>query len=143
MQLFFLSFFCAADWRCHGDEPAAAGSGAVWDCLEDRLLLWRARCLSGGFRYALCGRCLGWAAHGTPMASATGRDLARALLACAFDPLPPSLRDMRWEPAVARSVPVVQTSTPSGALRLSFPPPRAVLSVDGSVTLWAIGSDIR
>lgn len=74
---------------------------------------------------------------GTPMASATGRDLALPLLARVFGLLPPSPRDMRREPAVSGAL--VQASTPSDALRLLFPPPGAVLSADGSVTLRAMG----
>lgn len=70
---------------------------------------------------------------GTPMPGATGRAVALPLLARVFDVLPASPRPLPG--AVKVSGPV---GTPN-ALRLLFPPPNAVVSGDGPVTLRAMG----
>ena len=60
--------------------------------------------------------------------------MALPLLARVFDLLPPAPR------AVARGVGAVVAGGPADAsLRLLFPPPNAVLSGDGPVTLRAMG----
>jgi penicillin-binding protein 1C len=74
---------------------------------------------------------------GTPMAAATGRDLALPLLARVFDLLPKLPREMRRERS--NPGPAVQTATASDALRLLFPPPGAVLSGEGAITMRAMG----
>ncbi|MEJ0016591.1 MAG: penicillin-binding protein 1C [Acetobacteraceae bacterium] len=72
---------------------------------------------------------------GTPLPGATGASLALPLLSRVFDLLPKA----------PRSVPPVlpSSSGPSaslaGALRLLFPPPGAVLSADGPVTIRVMG----
>ncbi len=74
---------------------------------------------------------------GTPLPGATGRNLALPLLARVFDVLPPAPRDA---PApVARPVRAPAATANANALRLLFPPPNAVLSGDGPVTLRAMG----
>jgi penicillin-binding protein 1C len=72
---------------------------------------------------------------GTPLPGATGRSLALPLLARLFDLLPPAPRPTPPTPrAEANGAPKV-----ADALRLLFPPPDAVLSGDGAVTLRAMG----
>ncbi len=74
---------------------------------------------------------------GTPLPGATGRGLALPLLARVFDVLPPAPRDT---PAIARqSVSAPAAVSSPNALRLLFPPPNAVVSGDGPVTLRAMG----
>jgi penicillin-binding protein 1C len=72
---------------------------------------------------------------GTPLPGATGRGLALPLVARVFEILPAAPRDSRIvaRPAAAGS------GSPSYALRLLFPPPNAVVSGDGPVTLRAMG----
>ena len=73
---------------------------------------------------------------GTPLPGATGRGLAVPLLGRTFDLLPLAPRDMPGPVhAEARTV----TSEAADGLRLLFPPPNAVLSADGPVTLRAMG----
>ncbi len=72
---------------------------------------------------------------GTPLPGATGRGLALPLLARVFEILPPAPRDI---PKIA-TVAVAGPASSSNALRLLFPPPDAVLSGDGPVTLRAMG----
>ncbi len=72
---------------------------------------------------------------GTPLPGATGRSLALPLLARIFENLPSAPRDPR--PASKRAP--VAALAPANALRLLFPPPNAVLSGDGPVTLRAMG----
>jgi penicillin-binding protein 1C len=72
---------------------------------------------------------------GTPLPGATGRALALPLLARVFEILPAAPRD----PALAVRRPVVAAPRSSDALRLLFPPPDAVVSGDGPVTLRAMG----
>jgi penicillin-binding protein 1C len=72
---------------------------------------------------------------GTPLPGATGRGLALPLLARVFEVLPAAPRDT---PAVTRSAATNSTSS-SNALRLLFPPPNAVISGDGPVTLRVMG----
>jgi penicillin-binding protein 1C len=72
---------------------------------------------------------------GTPLPGATGRRLALPLLARVFEVLPAAPRD----PAVAVKSLAVSAVSASNALRLLFPPPDAVVSGDGPVTLRAMG----
>jgi penicillin-binding protein 1C len=71
---------------------------------------------------------------GTPLPGATGRGLALPLLARLFDLLPPAPRPTPSPPRAESG----GTAT-ADALRLLFPPPDAVLSGDGAVTLRAMG----
>jgi len=71
---------------------------------------------------------------GTALPGATGRSLALPLLGRVFDLLPPAPRAL---PPPAR--PERQIASAADALRLLFPPPQAVLSDDGPVTLRAMG----
>jgi penicillin-binding protein 1C len=71
---------------------------------------------------------------GTPLPSATGRSLALPLLARVFDLLPPAPRAVMAGPAV-RPAQIASAD----AVRLLFPPPGAVLSQEGTVTLRAMG----
>ncbi|MSP00733.1 MAG: penicillin-binding protein 1C [Acetobacteraceae bacterium] len=72
---------------------------------------------------------------GTPLPGATGRGLALPLLARVFEVLPAAPRD---RPVTAKT-PVAAAASSANALRLLFPPPNAVLSGDGPVTLRAMG----
>ena len=72
---------------------------------------------------------------GTPLPGATGRDLAVPLLAQMFSLLPPRPRST----AAPSAVQMQPAMAASDALRLLFPPPGAVLSADGPVTLRAMG----
>ena len=72
---------------------------------------------------------------GTPLPGATGRGLALPLLARVFEVLPASPRE---PPAAERSMRAGTAPAPN-ALRLLFPPPDAVVSADGPVTLRAMG----
>ena len=74
---------------------------------------------------------------GTALPGATGARLALPLLARVFDLLPPAPRD---PPPAYRPEPRggLHAEAPDG-LRLLFPPPGAVLSGDGPVTLRAMG----
>src|SRR6202035_4990063 len=72
---------------------------------------------------------------GTPLPGATGRGLALPLLARMFEILPTAPRDA---PAESRR-PIANAVSSSNALRLLFPPPNAVVSGDGPVTLRAMG----
>ena len=71
---------------------------------------------------------------GTPLPGATGRSLALPLLGRVFDLLPPAPRE---PPPLPR--PERHPAARADALRLLFPPPLAVLSTDGPVTLRAMG----
>jgi penicillin-binding protein 1C len=71
---------------------------------------------------------------GTPLPGATGRSLALPLLSRVFDLLPPAPRDAPPAPRPER-----QAAPQADALHLLFPPPQAVLSNDGPVTLRAMG----
>ncbi len=70
---------------------------------------------------------------GTPLPGNTGRSLALPLLARVFDMLPAAPR------AIPRPVAMAAVPQPQSSLRLLFPPPDAVLSADGPVTLRAMG----
>jgi penicillin-binding protein 1C len=70
---------------------------------------------------------------GAPLPGATGRALALPVLARLFALLPAAPR-----PSVAPVEPVL-TSTRPDTLRLLFPPPEAVVSGDGPLTLRAMG----
>jgi penicillin-binding protein 1C len=72
---------------------------------------------------------------GTPLPGATGRGLALPLLARVFEILPAEPRDT---PVPSHPATVTAVSS-SNALRLLFPPPNAVVSGDGPVTLRAMG----
>jgi penicillin-binding protein 1C len=75
---------------------------------------------------------------GTPLPGATGRGLALPLLARLFDLLPPAPR-----PTLPPGPPPPRAESrgkaTADALRLLFPPPDAVLSGEGAVTLRAMG----
>jgi len=74
---------------------------------------------------------------GTALPGATGARLALPLLARVFDLLPPAPRD---PPPTYRPEPRGGLHAEAAdALRLLFPPPGAVLSADGPVTLRAMG----
>jgi penicillin-binding protein 1C len=72
---------------------------------------------------------------GTPLPAATGTSLALPLLGRVFDLLPQAPRP------VARSIaePRQPGAVAADALRLLFPPPGAVLSADGPVTIRVMG----
>jgi penicillin-binding protein 1C len=70
---------------------------------------------------------------GTAMPGATGRALALPVLAQVFGLLPPAPR------GAARPVAMAPAATAEASLRLLFPPPGAVLSGDGPMTLRAMG----
>jgi len=70
---------------------------------------------------------------GTPMPGATGRSLAIPILARVFDLLPSAPLP------TPRPILMAQPATPPAGLRLLFPPPDAILSGDGTVTLRAMG----
>jgi len=72
---------------------------------------------------------------GTPLPGATGRGLALPLVARVFEVLPAAPRDSA--PLEPRAI--VGSASPAYALRLLFPPPNAVVSGDGPVTLRAMG----
>jgi len=73
---------------------------------------------------------------GTPMPGATGARLALPLLAQIFERLPPAPRPI----APQRALTVAASAAPrTDALRLLFPPPRAVLPEAGRVVLRAAG----
>jgi penicillin-binding protein 1C len=72
---------------------------------------------------------------GTPLPGATGRGLALPLLARVFEILPAAPRDNGTE--VRR--PIANAVSSANALRLLFPPPNAIVSGDGPVTLRAMG----
>lgn len=74
---------------------------------------------------------------GTPLPGATGLSLALPLMARAFDLLEPAPRQAE---RLARG-PTMPGTEPAGAdgLRLLFPPPGAVLSADGQVTIRVMG----
>ena len=76
-------------------------------------------------------------ADGTALPGATGRALALPLLAQIFDLLPPAPRDP--PPRFAPEARGALHADTADALRLLFPPPGAVLSNDGPVTLRAMG----
>ena len=71
---------------------------------------------------------------GTPLPGATGRGLALPLLTRVFEMLPAAPRD---PPPAAK--PMAASPASSNVLRLLFPPPNAVVSGDGPVTLRAMG----
>ena len=73
---------------------------------------------------------------GTPLPGATGRSLALPLLARVFEILPAAPRDPT--PVLLRTAARPKPARTDG-LRLLFPPPGAVLSGDGPVTLRAMG----
>ncbi len=72
---------------------------------------------------------------GTPLPGATGRGLALPLLARVFEMLPAASRET---PVAVRPTASASMSS-SNALRLLFPPPNAVVSGDGPVTLRVMG----
>jgi penicillin-binding protein 1C len=72
---------------------------------------------------------------GTPLPGATGRGLALPLLARVFEVLPAAPRDT----PPARRPAATNSASSSNAIRLLFPPPNAVISGDGPVTLRAMG----
>jgi penicillin-binding protein 1C len=72
---------------------------------------------------------------GTPLPGATGRRLALPLVARVFEMLPAAPRDA--PPVEQRSI--ADRGSASYALRLLFPPPNAVVSGDGPITLRAMG----
>jgi penicillin-binding protein 1C len=77
---------------------------------------------------------------GTPLPGATGRGLALPLLARIFEILPAAPRPP--SPVARHTVLAtasLATASSSNALRLLFPPPDAVVSGDGPVTLRAMG----
>jgi penicillin-binding protein 1C len=73
---------------------------------------------------------------GTPLPGATGRGLALPLLARVFENLPAAPRDLT---PVSRGPVAKPRVAASNGLRLLFPPPDAVLSADGPITLRAMG----
>ena len=72
---------------------------------------------------------------GTPVPGATGRGLALPLLGRVFDLLPPAPRPGSFMAQRALTV----AGAADSSLRLLFPPPGAVLSGDGPITLRAMG----
>jgi penicillin-binding protein 1C len=72
---------------------------------------------------------------GTPLPGATGRSLALPLVARVFEIMPAAPRDAPPEEQRA----IAGAGSASYALRLLFPPPNAVVSGDGPVTLRAMG----
>lgn len=74
---------------------------------------------------------------GTPLPGATGRTLALPLLGRVFDLLPPAPRDAPRS-FVASSHQSWRPDSADG-LRLLFPPPEAVITADGPVTIKAMG----
>ena len=72
---------------------------------------------------------------GTPLPGATGRSLALPLVARVFEILPAAPRE---SPPVGQRA-IAGSRSASYALRLLFPPPNAVVSGDGPVTLRAMG----
>ena len=72
---------------------------------------------------------------GTPLPGATGASLALPLLSRVFDLLPTAPRSVM---SVQEQHPRKAT-TPGDALHLLFPPPGAVLSADGPVTIRVMG----
>jgi len=74
---------------------------------------------------------------GTPMPGATGASVALPLLARVFGLLPAAPRSP--PPALAATAVRTTTAVAGDALRLLFPPPGAVVSADGPVTIRAMG----
>ena len=74
---------------------------------------------------------------GTPLPGATGRSLALPLLGKVFDLLPAAPRDP--PPAFAASAHQSWRPDSADGLRLLFPPPEAVITADGPVTIKAMG----
>ena len=72
---------------------------------------------------------------GTPLPGATGRSLALPLLARVFEILPSSPREIAQRPRLLVST----TKASANTVRVLFPPPNAVVSGDGPVTLRAMG----
>jgi penicillin-binding protein 1C len=72
---------------------------------------------------------------GTPMPAATGAALALPVLAHVFDLLEKAPRVI----APPRGLPAQRGEVATDALQLLFPPPEAVLSADGPVTIRAMG----
>jgi len=72
---------------------------------------------------------------GTPLPGATGRSLALPLLARVFEVLPAAPRDV---PTTVRPR-LTNAQSPLATPRLLFPPPDAVVSGDGPVTLRVMG----
>ena len=70
---------------------------------------------------------------GTPLPGATGRGLAVPILARVFDMLPAAPRP------IPRPIAMEKPAQTDESLRLLFPPPDAVLSADGPVTLRVMG----
>lgn len=70
---------------------------------------------------------------GTPLPGATGRRLAVPILSQVFSLLPAAPR------AAPPRFALASTALPENSLRLLFPPPDAVLSGDGPITLRAMG----
>jgi penicillin-binding protein 1C len=71
---------------------------------------------------------------GTPMPGATGTSLALPMLSRVFDLLPKAPR-----PVAAPPPRYTPAGAPTDALHLLFPPPGAVLSADGPVTIRVMG----
>ena len=79
----------------------------------------------------------GWAGPtARPLPGATGAGLALPLLARVFDLLPPAIRADR---RAAGPTDPGRAGVTGGRLRLLFPPPGAVLSREGPVTIRAMG----
>lgn len=77
---------------------------------------------------------------GTPLPGATGLSLALPLMARGFDLLPAAPRAAPAPVRMARAeLGLANPSQNPTALRLLFPPPGAVLSADGPVTIRAMG----
>lgn len=76
---------------------------------------------------------------GTPMPDATGTSLALPLLARTFDLLPPAPRGPSWQPEFGPPRGLAAVRPALDALTLLFPPPEAVLSGEGPVTMRAMG----
>jgi penicillin-binding protein 1C len=75
---------------------------------------------------------------GTPVPEATGRSLALPILARLFELLPPAPR-MATGPAATLGHDSLINPAAADSLRLLFPPPGAVLSHDGLVTVRVMG----
>jgi penicillin-binding protein 1C len=73
---------------------------------------------------------------GTPLPGATGLSQALPLLARLFDLVEPAPRP---RPSAERAPAAISTAARADALRLLFPPPGAVLSADGAVTIRVMG----
>jgi len=75
---------------------------------------------------------------GTPLPGALGRISALPLVSRVFDLLPAAPRPIP-RPVPAAPIPAAPVAEAGPSLRLLFPPPDAVLSADGPVTVRAMG----